>query len=488
MAAPVPGADRQFIADPENASAATQMGDMATINLQMLHMLETVIPAGAMTNLAAQVTLRCQQVLEASKVSQSREAATRELRPLTKVPVAPWGITVNIAPIRMHSVPTFTGSSADTLDVVRWLSRIFTLAKAHTLTHDAAIGLLIQGSSGGAADYIEQMRDEAKDIFQMVQLLEMRYGDLCTPEEARVKTNSMLRKQGEGLSEFIDRLRSMARMASRLEGDDVIRRQAIESLVEGNIRRVLPTSVRNALGERVVTRSSMGLPAFTAREVEKECLDLERRRDERKAQMTSHAAGNAKQRGHVNHIQTNVSGDSDSSIDEVDIDDEGTYHLINEIKQVQRDYARRNKAVDPPKVYRKAFRNYNNKFQAKNQKGSQPHGARQVGAGGNAPGNSNPNQGPPNALEGQPRRTIFELLAMANVPVGSCLQCGQIGHILRSDKCALKDKALTDRPCAKCGTGLHSADDCLQVFQNKYVAKPQAVNLVNQQQDHLNGE
>jgi hypothetical protein len=34
--------------------------------------------------------------------------------------------------------------------------------------------------------------------------------------------------------------------------------------------------------------------------------------------------------------------------------------------------------------------------------------------------------------------------------------------------CALKDKPLVDKPCAKCGKGLHSADDCPKVFQQGY--------------------
>ena len=478
----IPGAGWQFIADPDNASAASQMSDMATLNLQMLHIVRAGLQDDGLIALADQVAARSQQVLDASKVSHSREAATRELKPLTRVPHAPWGPSTNIAQIRMHNIPAYTGTSADVLDVVRWLSRVLALASAHTLTYDAAINLMIQGSSGGAADYIEQMKDEGKTIFQVVQLLEMRYGNLCTPEEARVKTNSMARGATEGLSEFIDRLRAMARMACRLQADEVIRRQEIENLVEGNIRRALPTSVRNALSERVVTRSSMGLPAFTAREVEKECLDLERRRDERKSQIT----GASKPRGQIHRLETvceaDSSDDSNSSADEAEYEDVGTYHLINEIKQVQQKYARKGKVVDTQRVFRKAFNKYNNRYPVKPQQ----YGARQVGQGGNAQNNPNQNQGPPNTMEGQQRRTIMELLALANIQKGSCVQCGKEGHFMRSDACALRDKALVDRACAKCGKGLHQADDCPTVYQRQYVANPQAANLINLPQDPLN--
>ena len=75
----------------------------------------------------------------------------------------------------------------------------------------------------------------------------------------------MARKDGEGLPEFVDRLRAMTRMACRMENNDDICRQNIDVLVEGNIRRFLPASVRNALEERVINQSRMGLPAFSAR-------------------------------------------------------------------------------------------------------------------------------------------------------------------------------------------------------------------------------
>ena len=56
-----------------------------------------------------------------------------------------------------------------------------------------------------------------------------------------------------------------------------------------------------------------------------------------------------------------------------------------------------------------------------------------------------------------------------------------------NDSCALKDKTLMDRPCVKCGKGLHSADDCLKVYQRQYVSQtPQPAAQANQAQaDHL---
>jgi hypothetical protein len=508
------GGGHEFLGDPNAVGLSTMVADMAAMNLQMLHTMLVATPEGP-DGAAARATLegfanRTRQVLAASRATHNRERATRELQPVSRVPAAAWGVAANIAGIRMHNVPNFSGTSADTLDVVRWIGRIMMLGEAHTLSFPATINLMIQGSSGGAADYIEQMRAEGKTLLQIVQQLEMRYGDLCTPQEARVKCNNLPRKEGEGLPEFIDRLRSMARMACRLEADAAIMQTQIDTLVEGNIRRVLPTSVRNALEERVINRSRMGLPAFTAREIEKECLDLERRRDERRDM--AREVGVGKRHARVMKVDEDDSDvaaavTSSSSEDELDVGDDGTYHLIREIKQVRQRYAQKGRPIDQAKVYRKAVRNFNERYPPKNPRG-QPYGARQAmgfGPGyGNVaqpnvgqqrqppgfsatPGGNNPRpNGPPNRLDTSVKRTIPDLLTMANVVRGQCIQCGFEGHYMHNEKCALKDKPLVDRPCAKCGQGLHSADDCPKVYQRDYVAPPQLQQGNQQQQQQAN--
>ena len=148
----------------------------------------------------------------------------------------------------------------------------------------------------------------------------------------------MTRGSDEHLSEFIDRLRLMAKMACRNEPNDGLRRRAVDILVEGNIRRVLPSSVRLALEERIMNRSLMGLPALSARDVEKEALDLEQKRNERKIELRKAAQGHVK-RHQINKATFDIDeeSESDSSSDD---DDDGDVKeeenprdfLINEIK------------------------------------------------------------------------------------------------------------------------------------------------------------
>ena len=486
------GGGRNILADPLSAGLSTSVGDMAALQLRFMHAMQAAVPNGQ-AGLFNEVAAGMRNVLAASNASQAREQATRVLQPLTRVPLDPYGINGNFAAIRMFNVPTFKGNGSDTMDVVGWISRILSLAEAHTLTFEATISLMVQGSDAGAAAYIDQMRQERKSLAQIIQQLEMRYGDLCTPEEARVKCNNMLRKEKEGLSDFIDRLRLMSRMACRYETDNDAQRAAIEVLVEGNIRRVLPASVRNALEERVINRSRMGLPAFTAREVEKECLDLEKRREERRqAQAEPVVAVKKHVRRAQVEIETSESGSETSSDDDAAEEDDGARHLIYEIRQQEKRYAAKGRYVEPQKVYRRAFRNYNQKYQGAKQpfrkRVNQQGAAQFIGAGPAAPGNANRQQGPPNYMNGPPRKTISELLALANCARGQCIQCGMDGHLMKQDMCALKDKILVDRACAKCGKGLHAADDCIRVYQQRYQAAPQPAagnaNLV--QDENLN--
>jgi len=252
-------------------------------------------------------------------------------------------------------------------------------------------------------------------------------------------------------------------------------------------------------------------------------LDLERERAERKA---NNADKNAFKRN-IRMLQQEIHDDDLdsgaellSSEDEVELEDEGMYQLACEVKQQKQRFYNAGRPVDTGVVNRRAVRKYNQRFfpnqraqyQAPQQpqrrgqiglplpKRETPLGARQaVGLGGAAAGAGNAPYvnapyrvpGPPNKMEPNKgvQKTTFELLAMANCQRGQCIQCGQQGHYMLNAACALKDKPLMDRPCIKCGQGLHQADDCLQIFQ-RYVAQqqPQQQQAPNQQVNLLQNE
>jgi len=455
---PAFGGDRQFLDDPDNAGLPTAIGDLAALLLRNLHVQrEGAANDADRARFDAEAAI-ARRVLAATNASQTRETNIRELQPVTRVPAAPYGNVEDVANIRMNNIPVFTGCGDDKIDVIGWISRILNLAESRRLSFAATINLMVQGSGKGAANYIDEMKQEGKTLHQVIQQLEMRYGSLTTVEDARIKCNNMVRGSDEHLSDFIDRLRLMAKMACRNEPDDGLRRRAVDILVEGNIRRVLPSSVRLALEERIMNRSLMGLPALSARDVEKEALDLEQKRNERKNELKRLTQGHGK-RHQINKATIDFDEDlnSDSSSDDEDSDGDLEHpneFLINEIKMQKQRYLQRGKPVDTKKVYRRAFKSYNQKFTGK---GKQHHyGARAA------------QDGPPNKMKDGDRKPINELLNLANVQRGQCIQCGFEGHMMRNIACALKDKPLVDRACIKCGTGLHAADDCPKVYQKHY--------------------
>ena len=288
MAAPAHGwgVGRALAPDPEQAPIAQQLGDMAALNLQLLQIVNDLAAANPAQQAAVQaIADNVNAIQTAANSARAREQATRELIPLTRIP-APGAINA-IGGIRLHNIPSFCGNSSDSIDCVSWLDRVMTLAESHTLTAAATINLLLQASAGPAADFIRQMRDSNKTLNQIIQNLELRYGELCTPDEAQIRCNMLTRKEKENISDFIDRVRRLARMATRAIANADERNAALDKLVQGNIKRVLPRSVKQALDERILNRNRMGLPSFSCQEYEKEAIELTRSRDMRKQDLYS---------------------------------------------------------------------------------------------------------------------------------------------------------------------------------------------------------
>ena len=93
-------------------------------------------------------------------------------------------------------------------------------------------------------------------------------------------------------------------------------------------------------------------------------------------------------------------------------------------------------------------------------------------------------------MVGELRPRVMDLLKQANCQKGQCIQCGQEGHYMNTDRCPLKDKQLVDKPCRICKQGLHSADDCVRMYdlQGKQDQTPQQGAAGNANQVDLDDE
>ena len=394
------GGARVFLADPAQAGTAEAVRDLGAANLQVLHLLAPLFPDGAEPE-RVRVAALIRNALAAAEHANARENATRELQPMTRIPAA-WGAVDNLAAVRLNQVPQFAGDTKDPRTVVRWLTRIFATSIAHNLNQDATLSLLIQASTQGASDFIDGMREKGLDIPPIVRALELRYGQLCAADDALNKVNTLERSPDEDLSTFLDRLRYMAKMAKRHIDNDANRSAAIDLLVEANIRRVLPESVKIALDERILARSRSGAPPFTTADLEKECIDLENRRAERKEKVVAQARSNqgrfrrvqavlqqqpqwAGQACYVNSgmpeaYQTYYTESYEDPVegeyyDESQEDPEAEMSmvaLINEINYVDRRYQEKGLVADQDRVFQKATNRYNRYPQNQGQGRGQP--------------------------------------------------------------------------------------------------------------------
>lgn len=461
-AAPIPAnfaGGYDFIADAGAAHTADATADSHALILQVLHLLtiggESVVPAAARPRLEA-IATAARRGLDTAKASKSREENTRQLRPITDIPGVEYGANVNVGAVRLNASMMYDASSEDTTAVFDWLTKVLNLARLHNLTFEATKSLLLQASGGSVTCFIQRLWNEGRTLSQIVQQLEMRYGGLCSPEEARSRCTTLQRKDGETLARFLDRLGKLAQMASSHLPDVEDRRRNKDIIVENNIRRVLPISVRNTLEERIVSRLRSGLPPLSVPDLEQECIELERKRNERKGDLKGSHKGSKRVMAAYEEVSTPEMSSEEEPADNGE-DEEATF-IINHVAAFRKKWTRDGKPFDQKKLYKAALGKWNDKRRP--QGPNRYQGARQAAQGAG--------QGPPDEMVDRP--AIGELLALAKVERGQCIQCGQPGHMMGRDGCALKGKPLKTQACTKCGKGLHSADDCIKAFQQANMA------------------
>jgi len=150
------------------------------------------------------------------------------------------------------------------------------------------------------------------------------------------------------------------------------------------------------------------------------------------------------------------------------------------MEQARRYYAKQGKKLTPQQLRTKVTQKFNKdrgRYQIKNPGPKAAAAAAQVQNW----------KGPPEKLDTDRRKNILELLTLANVNKGECIQSGTPGHMLGKDECALRNRPLMEGPCAKCGMGLHSAYDCLRGFSSQLRGKtePAAANVAQEEEDGI---
>ena len=461
------GGDREFVELPAQAGLPDAIGDLAALMQNVLHTFSQ--PAGdardALINNVNEQAVRLRQLAD---LARDREQNTRAPRPLTAIPAEAWGETANIAGVRTNNLLKFAGEKGSANNCYIWLEQICSTAAAHTLTFQAATLLLATMAQGSVASYISELRQEGKEFPAIVQALEVRYGELCSPDQARMLCNTMERGSLD-LRSFVDQLKLKARIACREERDGNRRRDLMYTLIETNLRRGLPTSVRMAIEEKLVDRARMGLPQLTITELEQEALRLESKRLARRAELGEKKEPQKQKRRPIfaaaevlsdDEVCVDSDADDNTAPDEViddDDEDECPYdYLVSYIADQKARHHRKGDKITVDKLVKQANKKVELRYDPKNRnRFTRPQRVAEVA--------QKANSGPPSRIDPR-QKTILELLRLANCERGHCILCGMPGHMMYSDKCALRGKPVASKSCAKCGHGLHSADDCIRTF------------------------
>ena len=183
----------------------------------------------------------------------------------------------------------------------------------------------------------------------------------------------------------------------------------------------------------------------TVREMEMEVRSLEADRLQRREHKKSSDHGHRRHKAAYAAVEVAVSEDSGSDQSSSEEEPDAFEYLIQQAAMAQKKYGQKN--VSKERILQKAAKHFNKRYQGKGKVAEVAQGAA---------------QGPSSKLlDAEIRRKgVYELLKMANVPTGHCIQCGIQGHRLKQDACAMKDRKLADKSCIRCGQGLHSPDEC----------------------------
>ena len=466
-------------ANPATAGHADVARDNSEINRRTLFLaLHDPADAAGRAALGAILQDNLATVNESIQAIAERENLVTAPRPLTEIPPA-GGAAHNLNNVRSQHITKFSGTSGKPEDLYSWLGHVMQCAQGHDLDHPCIILLLFQTSQGAPNMYIQGLRSNGSTLLEIVQALEIRYGELCTPLNALRKLQTCVPDPGAPTHAFLDKLRKFASIVNRDIADAETRNNQIDQMVRDNVLRGLPIRLRTKYEDMLMQQRSAGKPAPTVRQMETEIMMIESKLAEldleREKSKKTHSSGHDHDQ-HKRHRrpvyavdempdEPQVVLDEDSSGSESDEDP--MEFLISQAVEVEGKYQRGKQKPSQGRILQGAAKRFNKRCPGR-QKVAEVTQAQAAGP---------PSKIPDAEMR---RKSIFELLKLANIPTGHCIQCGLPGHRLRQDACAMKDKKLADRSCLRCHQGLHSQDDC---------TKPIAtVSQVQVQDDPLNSE
>ena len=197
-------------ANPETAGHVNVARDNSEINRRTL-LLALHDPADVANRAALGAILQANidTVNESIRAIAARQNLVTAPRPLTEIPAA-GGAAHNLNNVRSQHIAMFTGTTNKPEDLYSLLGHVMQCAQGHDLDHACIILLLFQTSQGAPNMYIQQLRSSGSTLLEIVQALEIRYSELCSPENAMIKLKTCVPDPGAPIHAFLDKLRKFA--------------------------------------------------------------------------------------------------------------------------------------------------------------------------------------------------------------------------------------------------------------------------------------
>lgn len=369
-----------------------------------------------------------------------------------------------------------------------FLDRIMQIARARNLSAIGTRQLLYDMSSGEVQLITGEMLREDRPLEDIVRKIEVTYGGLKSPEDARRSLESIRRNHGETIMELGRRISQEARMATRMDPhrDSSYRSMAVEALlrkvpeIEPYIRRLDDEQIKGG-------RNRLSYDDIL----------LEATREE--GRQRSHRRQMHKYKSTIRQVQEE--SDLESRSDEEGLMESETEYDFREVQRVLEDYADQRqemRARYPPKPgflkgiprrWEEEKKPVQRKQQPKRRFPPKPQPTQVIRSMGEAYDENEASDddyisdGEVNdmAIEGISYTQGIYLIpnvAEPNKPFvrvtpgqlniqdpKQCMKCGLKGHRAfgsQASQCPLKGEPLMPNPCYRCKMGGHSANKCPQ--------------------------
>lgn len=184
----------------------------------------------------------------------------RETPLLTTIPDFARPNLRNVCPnIRDIKIKEFSGANKDPSMCRDWLNRIMNTARAENLTEEATIQLLQKLSTGNVAYQVAQAIQKNDSLSNIIRRIEVTYGGVLDPANARAELRKFTRESGENASEAAIRIQLLAQMACRFSQTPV---EDAEKLSRETLISTLDSEVESRLEQKEGQRLAGGIEPF----------------------------------------------------------------------------------------------------------------------------------------------------------------------------------------------------------------------------------